>query len=65
MKDGGHYDGESKKCIPRRGLSALFVGEGMTLGNMFLTLLIVSAGLVSNQGSVYPALGPFYVITSF
>lgn len=43
MKDGGHSDGKCKKCgTLRRGLLALFPGEGMTLGNTFLTLLIVS-----------------------
>lgn len=45
MKDGGHSDGKSKKCgTLKTGLLALFLGEGMTLGNMFLTLLVVSVG---------------------
>lgn len=45
MKDGGHSDGKSKKCgTLRRGLLAPFLGEGMTLGNTLLTLLIVPVG---------------------
>lgn len=45
MKDGGHSDGKSKQCgALRRGLLALFLGVGMTLGNTSLTLLIVSVG---------------------
>lgn len=45
MKDGGHSNGKSKKCgTLRRGFLALFLEEGMILGNMFLTLLIVSVG---------------------
>lgn len=65
MKDGGHSDGKCKKCgTLRRGNDT---GEHVPDSVDCIRWKKSSGpvGLVSNQGSVYPVLGPFHVIASF